>query len=120
MPLTCACDWDQEFAWYYIVPNTESGYSTLETKISRRCASCKELIKPGSLVVQFDRYRDPRTELEEAIHGEEYPLAPYYHCEKCGDLWWSFRELGFECIAPDEDIFDCLERYKAQEYEGAP
>lgn len=111
MPLTCYCDHDGDYAWYYDAP---TDYSTLSTTRCKRCSSCKSLIEIGSIVLIFPRWRYPVDDIEERIHGgddAEITLAPRYLCEECADLWWSFDELGFECISPDESMRELAKQY---------
>jgi hypothetical protein len=69
------------------------------------------MIKPGDTVLKFSRWRPTRNRMEERIHGDEIPLAPYYLCESCGDLWLSLTEIGY-CIAPDENVPALIEELK--------
>lgn len=92
MSLTCSCDIDYEDGWWYWVPED---YTTLNTSRRKRCCSCHELVEMGSTCAKFVRQRGPRTDIEENIHGDEVPLAPYYMCEECSDLFFSLSELGF-------------------------
>lgn len=79
----------------------------------KRCVSCKEFIKPGSLCTKHPRWTFPRTEVELFIFGEdgEIPLAPDWLCEECSDLFFSFLEKGF-AVFPCEDQRDNLIHYQ--------
>jgi hypothetical protein len=103
MTLSCSCGYDDygDAAWTYIPPED---FSMLATNRAKRCCSCKALIKPGETVLKFDRFRYPNTDIEEKIYGEggEVPLADWYMCEECGDLYYSLDALGF-CISLGED-----------------
>ena len=107
-PLACSCPAvdDSTPEWC----EGPSGYSTLQTKRPRRCASCGEKIEVGSLCARFPRKRWARTEIEERIYGDEVPLAPRYLCERCADIFFSLEELGF-CVSPEEDMRALLEQY---------
>lgn len=69
MSLSCSCgDYDgDDIAWWY---NTPDDYTTLQTKMRKRCCSCNELIDLGDTVLKFNRWRNPKTEIEEKIYGE--------------------------------------------------
>lgn len=114
MSLSCECEWYPEPGeWAYYSPNN---YTTLETSRRKRCRSCKELIDIGAIVIAFDRYRVPNHDVEINIYGEdgEIPIAAWYHCEECADLYFSLTELGF-CGSPNENQHDLVEEY-AEEY----
>ena len=55
----------------------------------------------------------PYTDIELSIYGEdgEIPLAPFYFCEICADLYFSLFELGFECLGPGEDMREMVKEY---------
>jgi predicted RNA-binding Zn-ribbon protein involved in translation (DUF1610 family) len=114
MTLSCSCDTDggDEFSWYYTVPKD---YSKLTTKRRKRCSSCNTLIDVGATSLRFYRHRPPKWEIEEKIWGEdgEIEIASMYHCEACADMYFNLRELGFECIAPDEDVRKLVREYQA-------
>lgn len=110
MPLSCSCDFDGE-GWLYYAPDD---YSTMKPLPRRkRCSSCRALIDPGATVAEFERFRQPISEVEEMIFGEdgEIPLARMFLCERCADLYFSFRELGFECVSPDENMMRLAREY---------
>ena len=113
MSLSCSCDFGGECDWYF---DTPSDYSTLNTKRGRKCCSCGDKIKPGETVVRFNRTRPPRSEYEERRFGDDWdaiPLASWYQCERCADLFFSFAELGFECVSPAEDMRELAKEYAA-------
>lgn len=103
MGLTCSCDYD-----YYEPGMTiwcEIGeYAPLSTKRSRKCCSCKEKISVGDTCCEIPRYKVPESDIEERIYGEdgEVPKASAYMCERCADLLFSLKELGY-CEQPWED-----------------
>lgn len=83
MGLTCYCECNEEnAAWWY----SHSAPAVLQTLRPRRCKSCNELLHPaceglaGVTVLPFARWRGPHNEVEERIHGDEVPLAPWYLC----------------------------------------
>ncbi len=112
MSLSCSCESDGDFSWYYSVPKD---FTTLQTKRRKRCSSCNTLISVGETCTQFYRHRPPKWEIEEKIWGEdgEIPLASMHHCESCADMFFNLQELGFTCIAPDEDVRKLVKEYQA-------
>jgi hypothetical protein len=54
--------------------------------------------------------RYPKDEIEVRIHGDdlaEIPMASWYMCEGCGELFMCFNALGY-CIDIDCDNMDEL------------
>jgi len=109
MPLTCYCDYD-EYSWYYEYPDD---YTEMPTRKKRaRCSSCNTFLNPGEVVTQFNCSRPPKSDIEYDIYdGHNVPLADKWLCETCSDLWFSLHELGFECVAPDENIKNLVKEY---------
>ena len=118
MPLSCSCDFDPcaDGAWFYDSPDD---YQPLDRPRAVRCSSCKALIKPGDTTIQFTRWRGVTSDIEARIYGDdgEIPLGPMFHCEVCADLYFSLSELGFECIAPDENMRELVQEYAAMQRE---
>ena len=112
MPLTCHCDFDDGDAEFYIWSSGD--YSTMPKRNRRtRCRSCQALLNEGDIITEHTRSRYARWDIEEAIYGEgpEVPLATWYLCEMCSDLWFSLLELGYECITPDENMRELVAEY---------
>ena len=110
MTLSCDCSWNDDSAdWYWRHPND---YSELTTPRRRRCCSCNTLINLGSVVTKFHRYRSANSEIEENIYGDEVPLASWYMCEECSDLYYTFTGLNF-CIDIGDDMHDYPAQYNA-------
>lgn len=108
MPLSCSCD-SGEHDWYYMLPND---YSVMpERKRKKRCCSCRSFISTSEVVARFLCFREPRGHIEAQIYGDEVWLAPRYLCEHCADLYFSFVDLGFTCIAPDENMLELAKEY---------
>jgi hypothetical protein len=40
-----------------------------------------------------------------------------FHCEVCADLFFSLRELGFECVAPDENMRELVLEYAEMQHQ---
>ena len=83
MSLSCDCSDDYDF--YYEPPND---YKTIDK--DKKCCSCKQEIKAGELLLEFNYF-----EIDEDLE-EEYRRSDFM-CEKCGDIYLSLEELGF-CI----------------------
>lgn len=107
MSLSCTCgDYRDDGQWYEV---TEE-YSPLKTSKRKRCCSCRGLMDVGAPVLSFFRWRNCRDDIEESIHGDEVPLAPFYMCESCGDQFMNLEALGY-CIDITQNMFDLLAEY---------
>lgn len=107
--LECTCgDIDiDDYAWIYYNP---SDFSTLNSKRRKRCSSCKKLIDIGSIVLEFERYRRAKDEIEERCKGDEVAIAPYYLCEKCGEIFFNLSDAGF-CLDIENDMNEYMSEY---------
>ena len=115
MPLSgpCAFDgYDDGIGWFYESPDD---YQALDRIRAVRCASCKTMILPGKTSIKFLRFREPKNDREEKRCGDNggVPISPMFHCEVCADLYFSLEELGFECVAPDENMRELVQEYAA-------
>jgi hypothetical protein len=96
MGLFCDSGFDSDgFDWWWQWDRSDA--VPLATKRSRKCCSCGEKIKVGEPAVTINRLRNPVTEVEERIYGEdgEVYMADWHLCDKCNDLALSLDELGF-------------------------
>jgi hypothetical protein len=111
MPLSCSCDYDGGVAWHYYPPGDYTPARASGAR--RRCSSCKTLIQYCEPTAVFECSRPAQSDIEEMIYGEgeEIPIADKRLCERCADLYFSFVELGYECIAPDENMIDLAKEY---------
>lgn len=108
MSLSCSCPSADDLEQWWFCPGD---YSVLTARRSRRCQSCGELIRPGDLVAKFERERIAQWGVEERIWGDAaIPMAPWYHCERCADLYFSLEELGF-CVDPNDDMRELVKEY---------
>lgn len=107
MSLSCSCQSADDADWWWVAPED---YDILVAGRARRCKSCGEKIPVGGCVTIFPRERTTSSWVEEKIHGDTLPLAPWYHCERCADLYFSLEELGF-CVSPDEDMRELVKEY---------
>ena len=110
--LSCSCYDDDECAWYY---NSLEKFIPLATKHNRRrrCCSCHKPIDIGASVVRIDRWRPPRDEIELRIarHDDaEIPLAAWFLCEECGEIFLNLNAIGY-CIDVSESMQDLLKEY---------
>jgi hypothetical protein len=110
MTLMCECDFDPD-GWYYYTPEDYQAYPQQRRK---RCCSCKDLISPGDLALRFDRARGPKCDIEEDIYGDEVPLAAWWMCEECADMYWSLDELGFCVLIGGESMRELCREYAEQ------
>ena len=105
MSLSCSCDDNGE--WWYYGPKD---YITMSVARRKRCVSCRELIGIGAVATRFDRMREPRSWIEESIHGTEVLLPPKFMCERCSDLYFSLTELGF-CVNLGDEMRELAREY---------
>lgn len=112
MSLSCDCDtdFDTDYDWYY-QRNTE--FTPFNLKRRRRCYSCHTLIEIGADCLTFTRHRSPITEIEEKIYGDDFgaPLADWYYCEHCGELYIMLTDLGF-CMDLEDNMNRLLLDYQ--------
>lgn len=112
MGLSCDCGFDvclDDYAWIWYGPD---GYTELSTKRSRKCCSCGTKISVGETCAAFPRERATNSEIEERIYGEgePVPIATWWHCETCADLYFSITELGY-CISLEDNMHDLVKEY---------
>lgn len=107
MPLTCSCQDADDAEWWWFAPED---YSILSTPKGRRCKSCNTLISVGATVAAFQRERHSQEDVEYRVYGDDFPLATWYLCETCADLYFSLSELGF-CVSPDENMLELCREY---------
>ena len=106
--LSCECDIDTDYGdWYYYPPDD---FSTFSAKRRKRCCSCNSLIDIGATCVEFTRFRGFLSDIEENIYGDEVPLASWYMCEWCGEMYFNFYELGY-CHSLGDSMRETLEEY---------
>lgn len=112
MGLSCSCNYDvSDFDWWW---EGYSNFKPLDTSKRKRCTSCKNLIDIGSDAMEFYRYRHPKDDIEERIHGDErVPLASSYMCEDCAGLYLALDELGYGCLDISEPMKDHVAEYNA-------
>ncbi len=113
MGLTCYCECNEEnAAWWY----SHSAPAVLQTLRPRRCKSCNELLHPaceglaGVTVLPFARWRGPHNEVEERIHGDEVPLAPWYLCSGCYPIYLALDQAGV-CVQLGENMEELLNEF---------
>src|SRR3990172_4908185 len=110
MPLSCSCD-NEESDWYFEEPKDYRTYPVDRNR--KKCSSCGDRIKSGSVCTEFERYRFYKTDVENKIFGDdgEIWLASMWLCEKCSDLYFSFAELGYDCVGPWENMIELAKEY---------
>ncbi len=106
--LSCDCPSYNESDWYYLAA---TDFSVLETKRGRRCRSCNCLIAVGSCCLIFDRERWAADDIEFKIYGDDpIEMAPWYHCEKCGEIFLNLEAAGY-CLNPSDNMAAALKEY---------
>lgn len=114
MSLHCATAYGgDDFDWYWAW-SPDDDPKPLATVRSRKCCSCKVRLKPGDQAAAIERWRNPVTDIEERIAGDEVPLATWYLCEKCFDLSLSLDELGYCFDLGNQSLADQIKEYKAE------
>jgi len=107
--LYCTCgDYFDCDTWYYYHPED---FSKLTTSKRKRCCSCKVLINKQAGCLEFPRQRQPRHDIEEEIYGDEVPLASYFMCEACGEIYLNLSDLGY-CLDITQDMREYLKEYQ--------
>ena len=104
--LSCDCFYDFS-KWYCDAPD---GFIIYKRLIGKRCCSCGKMVKYGDICAKFPRYREVRSDIEERIYGDDVPLAPYYMCEKCGEIYLNLSVLGFY-LDIEESMTEALSNY---------
>lgn len=116
MSLSCSCSkWDGEGEVYV----SDDDLTILDNgKYRKKCQSCEVKIKQGEQVLEFKRGRGIETDIEERIYGQEMkPLAPVYHCAKCGEIYLNLASLGY-CQDYKDNMPKALEQYRKEHDSG--
>lgn len=101
MSLSCGCNgYDGDYEHWWVYPEDFTPYCG---KLRRRCASCRALIEIGADHVAVGHFRQPETEVEERICGDEVRLADVRLCAACGEIFLSLVEYGY-CVQPNESL----------------
>ena len=116
MSLSCSCGWDvDDYDTAIWVANDYKEYPSWR---GQRCCSegCDSLVRKGDICLEIKRTR-AGTEWED-IRGiaaiddpEAIQIASHYMCERCADLFFSFEDLGFECVSPYENMIELAKEY---------
>ena len=101
-----SCNYDS-YKWCYDIPD---GFTFYKGLIGKRCCICGKMVNFGDICVKFTRYREISSDIEERIYGDDFPLAPYYMCEKCGEIYLNLSVLGF-CLNIEESMTEALKNY---------
>lgn len=89
MSISCNIESD-DAAWWW---STNKELTTYKKSVSKRCCSCKELIKPEQRCIPIERWRNPKNEIEERIYGDDIPLARWFMCEACAPIFVKFLDM---------------------------
>jgi hypothetical protein len=68
------------------------------------------LIEKGALCLEFERVRSPYDDIDERINGDEIPIAPWYMCESCGEIYLNLSDAGY-CLWLGDDLREKLSEY---------
>lgn len=110
MGLSCECsDYDDDGEAVYIEPNTD--FTKLATIRRRRCCSCKKLIDIGADTIQIDRYRSANDDIEERIYRGPVPLAYWYLCGECGEIYLNLSDIGYCMSIGEQSMQEFLAEY---------
>ena len=107
--LTCTCnEWEGDGPCWF----SPDDFQKLNTSMRKRCWSCGSLINMESECLEFERMRPPRDEIEDRIWGEdgEIPLASYWMCESCGEIYLNLTAIGY-CINMDSNMNTLMTEY---------
>ena len=108
--LSCDCsdEWSGE-GWCWFVPYDFTIYNK---KRGKRCCSCKKIIiHKDDTCVEFTRMREPYTEIEEKISGEEIDIASLFMCERCGEIFLNLTEIGYCLDITGDSMETNLKKY---------
>ena len=102
MSLSCSCgyDYDSDYNRFFTPPGCYSQFDQEKGE----CSSCGATLLRGHLCAKFLEY-------EFDDEGTEVETAPQYLCERCADLYFSFLELGFTCVCPDDNMPELAKEY---------
>lgn len=106
MTLSCSCSTDGS-DWCYWGPKD---FETLQTGRAKRCCSCKKKIAVGDTCTRFSRFRGPRTDIEERIHGDEVYMADWFMCEWCSEMYFNLDSLGY-CHWLGDSMVETMQEY---------
>ena len=90
MSVNCWCYTDDAEYWFCHTGE----FDVLETSRRKRCHACRVLIDIGADCGILSCTRAPLSDIDEAIHGDEIPMANKYLCEECYGLLLSVEEYG--------------------------
>lgn len=110
MSISCSCDdFDYEAGDWWCERATD--YESMPQRQRRkRCCSCNKLLDTGETVLRFNRWRGPLNDIEYDIHGDEVPMAPFFMCEECGEIYDNLSATGM-CIGFDDSMRENLRQY---------
>lgn len=113
MGLSCSyADWDSDpGSWMFYSPEDFTVFPGVgKSKRRARCSSCGELIALGAECLEFKRKRNPYTDMEWRICGEEIPMASLWFCAECGEKYLNLEAAGY-CLSPTDDMRECMSEY---------
>ena len=93
--MSLQCDFDCEAEPGDVFWCAPREMTTLQTKRGRKCCSCGKRIDVGASCLHFERMKVSESEIEERIHGEEVPQAPWFMCADCGMLYLFLAKFDY-------------------------
>ena len=114
MSISCGCDFGGDYDFYY---NPPTDYIKMPVGRRKRCCSCNTLIGIRDTATRFLRYRDPVSDIEQQICGDEVWLADNFMCEECSDIFFSLTAMGI-CITLNDSMQNDLAEYLALKASG--
>lgn len=109
MSISCSCGDLDGAAWFYYPPGMKA---VVETRYIKRCQSCGKKLKNGDNARQYNRFRHPKSDIEERIHGDEVPLAPYYLCPECAAIYDALSDAEV-CVELNSNLQEDLKEFNA-------
>lgn len=107
--LSCSCDYFGDGDWWY--ERSDKHYEPMPHRKRRiRCYSCRKLLHTGETVKRFNKFRQPNNDVEYEIHGDEVPMAPFFFCEECGEIYDNLTAAGL-CVGLEDSMRDNLREY---------
>lgn len=108
MSISCNIESD-DAAWWW---STNRKLIPYGQSISKRCCSCKELIKPQQHYLPIQRWRNPKNEIEERIYGDDIPLAHWFVCEACAPILVKFLDMDVHINLGVDTLHNLLQEFE--------
>jgi hypothetical protein len=121
MSLSCSCDYDWEAGSKMYMP-VHLDFKPFIAIRRKRCCSCGNLIEHRTPCLEHPLRRYPNSDIEARFNGfcdledafcnePDIKCASDFHCERCGEIYLNLQALGYECLAPSENMEEALKEY---------